>query len=78
MLLKRDHFFSAPPSYLKDTLGVSEGEVCPLLDGGLKGDCRPTQLQEKFGLVRGSKWHQVNLKVTCNQRLKAFHHIPIH
>jgi hypothetical protein len=57
--------------------GARDG-VFPLLPGELKGVSRPPHLQESFGLVRGSNWPQVDLKVTCKQRWKAFNSISIY
>jgi hypothetical protein len=51
--------------------------MCPFLLGGLKRVSRASHLQEYFGLVRGLKWPQVDIKVTCNQRRKTFESISI-
>jgi hypothetical protein len=71
--LKSDHLFGDAPIQ-KIHQGVARRGMCPLLFRGLK----PSYRKENFWLVWGWKWPQVDHKVTCIQRWKAFDAISIY
>jgi hypothetical protein len=61
--------FSPPPLSKRYSKGCQNGDVPPSVW---------SHRQEFFWHVTGREWPQVDCKVTCNQRWKAFYSILIH